>query len=123
MDILEFEIILSCLKHPKLKDPKKLKDVIHVDISMTHNKTAHEGIRNTAIMQKIFSEYPSLKIVSLVLKELLRIYELNKPFKGGIGSYVLVILVHNIIKMTKLEMDDNYSQLLNEVCTFMTETF
>jgi len=52
-------------------------------------------------MKELFEEHPSLKIVSLVFKELLRIYELNKPFKGGIGSFVLVILVYNILSMEK----------------------
>ena len=40
--ILELEVLLSCLKHPKIKDAKKLKEeVIHVDISMTDNKALH----------------------------------------------------------------------------------
>ena len=88
---------------------------------MTSCKDRHEGIRNTNIMKDIFNKYPNMKVVSLILKELLRIYELNKPFSGGIGSYVLVILVHNIIKMKGLEISKDYFKLLTEVCTFMTE--
>lgn len=67
--------------------------------------------------------YPNIRVLSLIFKELLKVYELNKPFLGGIGSFVLVILVHNIIKMKGIENDNNYYQQLLEICNFMTDHF
>ena len=76
-------------------------------------------------MKNIFMQYPILKIVCLVFKQLLSIYELNKPFTGGIGSYVLVILVYNIVKMKNIKVTthDDITSTIMAVCTFMTEEF
>ena len=90
------------MKHPKLKDNKKTKEVIHVDLSVVSRKDDHEGLRNTRIMKDIFEEYSDLKIVCLIVKELLRVHDLNRPFTGGIGSYILVIMIHNILKMDSM---------------------
>lgn len=54
---------------------------------------------------------------------MLRIYELNQPFRGGIGSFVLSILIHNIIKIKKVEINEDYYLQMLEVCSFMTESF
>lgn len=56
-------------------------------------------------MKTIFGSFPKMRVISLIFKELLRVYQLNKPFLGGIGSFVLVILLHNIIEMRKIKMD------------------
>jgi hypothetical protein len=90
---------------------------------MARKRDSHEGIRNTQIMKEMFEDEPNLKVVALVFKELLRIYELNKPFRGGIGSYVLVILVHNLLKMREVPINEDYFGQIIEVCTFMTERF
>lgn len=73
-------------------------------------------------MKNIFMKYPILKIVCLVFKQLLGIYDLNKPFTGGIGSYILVILVHNIVKMKNIKVNthDDITGTIMAVCTFMT---
>ena len=64
-----------------------------------------------------------MKIVGLVFKELLRIYQLNKPFRGGIGSFVLVILVHNILKKVEKIAQEDYFQQMMAVSHFMAQQF
>lgn len=59
-------------------------------------------------------------MVCLVLKELLRVNELNKPYKGGIGSYVLVILVHNILKLKEVSFDEDLMRELKTVAKYMS---
>jgi hypothetical protein len=50
--IVEFEVSLSQLKHPKCKDIKKiLNSVIHVDISISYNSSPHEGLKNTLFLK------------------------------------------------------------------------
>ena len=75
-------------------------------------KDDHEGIKNTRIMKEIFEESADLKIVCLIVKELLRVYDLNRPFTGGIGSYILVIMVHNILKMNSMPISGNYLRFI-----------
>ena len=39
------------------------------------------------------------------------------------GSYVLVLLTHNIMKYRKISIDGDYLKIIMEICTFMTEDF
>ena len=103
-----------------MKDNKKIKDVIHVDLSIIGRKSEHEGLRNTAVMKNIFEEYEDLKVVCLVFKELLSVHNLNKPFTGGISSYILVIMAHNIMKMRKKQINGDYASFVDEFCEFIT---
>jgi DNA polymerase sigma len=74
-------------------------------------------------MKELFEEQPSLKVVSLVLKELLRTYELNKPFTGGIGSFALVILAYNILSCERAEKGADLAHQLTTICSFMVDKF
>ena len=56
VSIIEFEILLVQLRHPKLKNSRVTNEVLHVDLSVTVRKTPHEGLRNTEVMKNIFLE-------------------------------------------------------------------
>lgn len=50
--IVEFEVSLSQLKHPKFKDLKKIiNSVIHVDISISYQSSPHEGLKKTQFLK------------------------------------------------------------------------
>jgi DNA polymerase sigma len=100
-----------------------MNSVIHVDISISYKSSPHEGLKNTLFLKEIFENHPNLMTVCLILKELLRINELNKPFYGGIGSYVLVILVHNILRLKNVDLDDNLMNQLKVVSKYLTTEF
>jgi DNA polymerase sigma len=61
--------------------------------------------------------------ICLILKELLKANELNKPYRGGIGSYVLVILVHNILKLKDVDFEDNLTSQLKAVAKYFATEF
>lgn len=116
--------MLSQIKHPKIKENKKiLNTVIHVDISISYRKDPHEGIKNSIFLKEIFENHPNLMTICLILKELLRVNGLNKPYKGGIGSYVLVILAHNILKLKNIDFCESFLDQMKTIAKYLTTEF
>ena len=97
--------------------------MIHVDISIFSGRESHEGMNNTIFLKEIFDSHETLMVSCLIFKQLLRLYNLNKPYKGGIGSYSLVIMVYNILKMKNIEIDGNYMRQILSVINFLTKDF
>lgn len=50
-------------------------------------------------MQTYLKDYPAARIVTFVIKHLLVSYRLNEPYKGGIGSYAVVLMVVAYLKV------------------------
>lgn len=48
---------------------------------------------------------------------------MNKPYKGGMGSYVLVILTYNILKLKEVDLEDNLMNQLKYVANYLTTEF
>lgn len=62
-------------------------------------------------------------MTALLLKEVLRVNGLNKPFTGGIGSFVLVIMVYSILHCSDhLNGKDYFSQIMC-IANFMQHDF
>lgn len=61
--------------------------------------------------------------ICLILKELLRVNGLNKPYKGGIGSYVLVILAHNILKLKNIDFCESFLDQMKAIAKYLTTEF
>lgn len=78
-------------------------------------------MNNTIFLKQIFDENESLMVTCLIFKQLLRIYKLNKPYQGGIGSYSLVILTYNILKMKNVVIDSDYFKHILTVINFLTK--
>lgn len=49
-------------------------------------------------LQTYLKEYPAARIITFVIKHLLVSYRLNEPYKGGIGSYAVVLMVVAYLK-------------------------
>lgn len=68
-----------------------------MDLTISSFDSPHSGIENTNHLRELFESYPPLRTICLLYKEHMRMKSLNKPYKGGISSYVLVMLVYSIL--------------------------
>lgn len=70
---------------------------INVDITIDLNGN-HYGIKVWDFVKQKLWEAPYLKPVCLYLKNLLWFYDMNIPYKGGLGSYPLFVMLLHIEK-------------------------
>ena len=70
---------------------------INVDITIDLNGN-HYGIKVWDFVKQKLRESPYLKPVCLYLKNLLWFYDMNIPYKGGLGSYPLLVMLLHIEK-------------------------
>ena len=75
------------------------------------------------MMKQIFEKYEDLKVICLVFKELLSVYNMNRPFTGGMSSMNLVAMTHNIMKMRGKQIKGDYIQFIEDLCQFVTQKF
>jgi DNA polymerase sigma len=71
----------------------------------------------------LFTQHPSLQVLCLILKDLLRVSNLNKPYIGGISSYVLVVLVYNILMRKEVAIDQDLARQMRTVATYLSTEF
>eukprot|EP00340_Litonotus_pictus_P003199 CAMPEP_0170523012 /NCGR_PEP_ID=MMETSP0209-20121228/8406_1 /TAXON_ID=665100 ORGANISM="Litonotus pictus, Strain P1" /NCGR_SAMPLE_ID=MMETSP0209 /ASSEMBLY_ACC=CAM_ASM_000301 /LENGTH=196 /DNA_ID=CAMNT_0010810823 /DNA_START=181 /DNA_END=768 /DNA_ORIENTATION=- len=64
---------------------------VQIDISLKDSK--HFGLRCIKLVNSFLQEYPSLVYIVLALKQILKYCDLNDPFKGGISSYGLILMI------------------------------
>ena len=64
---------------------------ISIDISIQDEK--HFGIKCVELVKSFIEEYKSLKPIVLAYKNILKIANLNDPYKGGISSYGLILMI------------------------------
>ena len=81
---------------------KCLTTSISFDISFGHKERYSVGL---LIKNKIL-EIPILRPVILIVKHILSINNLNKPYTGGMNSFVLFHLVYAYYKLIKDQIDD-----------------
>jgi len=67
------------------------EDILHLDITVLDKE--HFGIESKNFVSQMISMYPDLKSVCLVLKKIVKEYDLNEPYTGGIGSYSMFLLL------------------------------
>ena len=64
---------------------------MHIDISIQDEK--HFGLRCVDLVKQFMNKYESLKPLVLALKNILKRANLNDPYKGGISSYGLILMI------------------------------
>ena len=64
---------------------------IPIDISIQDEK--HFGLRCVDLVKQFMNKYESLKPLVLALKNILKRAKLNDPYKGGISSYGLILMI------------------------------
>ena len=88
----------------------------HIDISMSSEN--HFGLKTVELVKKYLEKYTVLKPIILALKTLLKNGSLNDPYKGGLSSYGLILMVVSFIQS---EIDN---EKYNEASpTILGETF
>ena len=94
-----------------------------IDINIKDDK--NYGLNCVNLVKEFLILYKPLKPVTLVLKQLLYKTELNDPYKGGLSSYGLILMVVSflqslIIKDVYGSIKDNYGKILIEFLRFYT---
>ena len=79
----------------KLKANEKFLN-FHIDISMASE--THFGLKTVDLVKKYLDKYKVLKPIILALKTLLKNGNLNDPYKGGLSSYGLILMVVSFIQ-------------------------
>ena len=72
---------------------------MHIDISIQDEK--HFGLKCVDLVNSFISQYESLKPLVLVLKNILKRANLNDPYKGGISSYGLILMIVSFLQTQK----------------------
>ena len=72
---------------------------MHIDISIQDEK--HFGLKCVDLVKKFMNKYDSLKPLVLAIKNMLKIANLNDPYKGGISSYGLILMIVYFLQTQK----------------------
>ena len=83
---------LSGLKYPK--NPKYssiYEEKFNLDI--THMNDGHNGLQCVNLVNNYLVEYWFIEPLILVLKQMLKVNGLNDPWKGGLSSYGLLLMI------------------------------
>ena len=91
--LIESKICKSIEPIPKTKVPiiklQEKQTLLNVDISF--NRT--NGIYCVKLVTHLQKKFPELRPLLLVLKTFLKSRNLNEPYHGGVGSFLLTMLV------------------------------
>ena len=88
-----------------------------------HNKL-HLGIKSVHLVNTYLKDYTHLKEMTLWVKKLLTLKDLNSPYKGGLSSYGVVILIVAYMNFFSLQNAWlNISQLLIHFLEFYGSKF
>ena len=76
-------------------------DPISVDVTSAisgpnaaHTAVAHSGMRVRDFVKLVLQDYPSIKPIVMLMKVILTKRGLSNPYRGGLGSYPLFIMVY-----------------------------
>ena len=75
-----------------------------IDISIQDDK--HFGLKCVELVKQFIVEYKSLKPLVLAIKNILKRANLNDPYKGGISSYGLILMIVYYLKNQRLSGTD-----------------
>lgn len=67
-------------------------------------------------IKKLVMDYPDLRPIVLIIKKLLEMHNLNKPYHGGLNSYSLVLMSSTFLEeygASSFSMSKNLSEFLN----------
>ena len=107
-------LVLDKVKIPIIKLVHK-QTRLKIDIGFN----SYTGIKSVRITLLYMEQYPFLCKLLFVIKEFLTEHQLNEVYKGGIGSYTLVLLITSFLqlhpkKSSILSQDLNLGELLIE---------
>lgn len=72
---------------------------MQIDISIEDNN--HFGIKCVNLVKSFIAEYEALEPLVLALKNTLKSANLNDPYKGGLSSYGLILMIVSFLQHQK----------------------
>ena len=93
-----------------------------IDISIQDER--HFGLKCVELVKSFISKYESLKPLVLALKNILKKANLNDPYKGGMSSYGLILMIVSFLQKQKKEgkdisvTDNNLGRLFYDFINF-----
>lgn len=73
----------------KLESSSELRNI---KLDITVKDARHKGLECVEIVKNYLKQYPHLQPLLLLMKYMLKITELNDPYKGGLSSYGLLLM-------------------------------
>jgi len=100
----------------------------HVQVDITLMNPSHYGVECANLIKQYLSIYPSLKPLTLILKQLLSAADLNDPYQQGLSSYGLVLMIvaflqHKEQLTMHSEENPNLGQILCELLMYYGSSF
>jgi len=84
------------LKHTKVPLIKLQEKHTKINVDISFNRT--NGIYCVKLVKFLQKKYPELKPMILILKAFLKSRELNETYHGGVGSFLLTMLVTSYLQ-------------------------
>lgn len=87
---------IEALKHTKVPLIKMVDKHSNVNVDISFNRT--NGIYCVKLVKYLQKKYPELRPLILVLKAFLKSRSLNETYHGGVGSFLLTMLVTSYLQ-------------------------
>ena len=81
----------TCVKHTNTDD-------FHVSLDISFGGHGHQGLQASKLNVSLIREYPSLRLIVLVLKQFLTRRGLCEVFTGGMSSYAILLLTARFLQ-------------------------
>ena len=88
----------------------------HIQIDVSMEDSTHYGLKCVDLVKQYLTEYEALEPLVFAVKTLLRLSYLNDPYKGGISSYGIILMMVAFLKKQKKV---NMANVGNLLCDFL----
>ena len=111
-------------KFPIIKFSVYPSPLIEIKIDISVNEGEHRGKDCVFLVKALISKYPELKSTFLTMKHLVYLINFNEPFKGGVGSYTLfLMIVASYQKKLNPHIKKPEGQIFLEFLKYFTEEY
>ena len=87
-------------------------ELIKVDVAVENSEgSSNSAMRTTIYVQNAVNYYTPLTYLVVLIKYLLNLKGLNKPYNGGLSSYAITLLVMAWLEYTNSSKKRNYGEL------------
>lgn len=84
-------------------------DLSNIKIDITIQDSRHCGLRCVDLINSYTEDYSSIEYLIIVLKQILKEADLNDPYKGGLSSYAITLMVvHFLQNLAPNEFSKSY---------------
>uniref|UniRef100_A0A6B2LCB9 PAP-associated domain-containing protein n=1 Tax=Arcella intermedia TaxID=1963864 RepID=A0A6B2LCB9_9EUKA len=94
---------------------------IPVDLTFidAYSRTVNSGTLAKDMFQRFMKDFPEFRYLTLLLKQFLRHHALNNPYKGGLGSYCLMLMVMSFLQLYGKKEDGEEHNLGSLLMNFL----